>query len=184
MATLTLQLRAAEVLDHILPIRRVVEPAQVGLELAAQNLEGRALADTVGSHETQDVAGPGHGKTVKLEAVGGIAMGDLTLEVRWQVDNGDGAKGATLRADTTTDAKLFGNEGDARLGGHLYGVSLDCAVSRRIEGRTSDVPQSAQSISHVLCHAVGGRGQNLRKACRTGPRGMTSCILDGISSPR
>ncbi len=106
-------------LDNILPIRRVVESSQVRLELAAQNLEGRALADTVGSNQTQNVAGSGHGKAVELEAVGGIAVGDLALEVRGQVDNGDGAKGATLGADTTTDAQLFRDEGDARLGSHL-----------------------------------------------------------------
>lgn len=56
---------------------------------------------------------------MELEAVGGIAMGDLALEVGGQVDNGDGAEGAALGADTTTNAQLFGDEGDARLGRHL-----------------------------------------------------------------
>lgn len=56
---------------------------------------------------------------MELERVGGIAMGDLALEVGGQVDNGDGAEGAALGADTTTDAEGFGDEGDARLGGDL-----------------------------------------------------------------
>ena len=43
-------------------------------------------------------------------------MRDLALEVRGQVDDGDGAKGAALGADTTTNAERFRNEGDARLG--------------------------------------------------------------------
>ena len=122
-------------LDHILPIRRVVESSQIGLELAAQNLEGRALADTVGSNQTQNVAGSRHRKTVEFEAIGGIAVGNLALEVRGQVDNGDGAKGATLRADTTTDTQLFRDEGDARLGGHLERVLLDHASSRSMEAQ-------------------------------------------------
>lgn len=56
---------------------------------------------------------------MELEAVGGIAMGDLALEVGGQVDNGDGAEGAALGADTTTNAQRLGDKGDARLGGHL-----------------------------------------------------------------
>lgn len=49
---LTLQLGTPEVLDDILPVRRVIISTQVGLELAAKNLQGRALSDTVGSDET------------------------------------------------------------------------------------------------------------------------------------
>ena len=46
-------------------------------------------------------------------------MGDLALEVRRQVDDGNGAKGALLRADTTSYAKGLGDEGKAGVGGHL-----------------------------------------------------------------
>jgi len=121
---LTLQLGATEVLDNVLPVGRVVESAQVGLELAAQDLESRTLADTVGSDQTQDVAGARHGETVELEAVGGIAVGDLAVEVGGQVDDGDGAKGAALGADTATDTELLRDEGNARFRGHLGGGLL------------------------------------------------------------
>lgn len=49
---LTLQLGTTEVLQDLLPVRWVVIAAQVGLQLAAQNLQRRTLADTVGSDQT------------------------------------------------------------------------------------------------------------------------------------
>lgn len=93
--------------------------AQVGLELSAENLQGSTLADTVGSHETENLARAGHGQTVQLEAVRAIAVGHLALEVCWQVDDGDGVEGAFLGADTATNAQRFGDEGELGLGGNL-----------------------------------------------------------------
>ena len=116
---LTLQLGATEVLDDVLPIRRVVELPEVGLQLAAENLEGRALPDTVGTHQAEHVAGPRGGQTVELEAVGGVSVGDLGLEVGGQVDDGDGIKRALLGADTAADTQGLGDVGDARLGRDL-----------------------------------------------------------------
>jgi len=103
-AALTLELRTAEVLDHILPVRRVVESSQIGLELSAENFKSCTLADTVRSNKTENISGPWHGKTMELEAVGRITVGDLTLKVRGQVDDGDGTEGAPLGTDTATDA--------------------------------------------------------------------------------
>jgi hypothetical protein len=40
---------------------------------------------------------------MQLETIGGISMGDLSLEVGWQIDDVDGIKGAFLWANTTTD---------------------------------------------------------------------------------
>jgi hypothetical protein len=54
---------------------------------------------------------------VELEAVGAIAVGDLALQVRGQVDDGDGVEGALLGADTATNAERLGDEGQAGLGG-------------------------------------------------------------------
>ena len=41
---------------------------------------------------------------MQFETVGRVTMGDLALEVGGQVDDGDGAERAALRADTTTNA--------------------------------------------------------------------------------
>ena len=114
---LTLQLGATEILDHILPVRRIVELSQVGLQLAAENLESSTLSDTVGSHKTKDIAGTRSRETMELEAVGRVPVGDLGLEVGGQVDDGDGIKRALLGADTAADAQGLGDVGDARLGG-------------------------------------------------------------------
>ena len=49
---------------------------------------------------------------MKLEAVRGVSVGDLSLEIRWQVDNADGPKWAFFRADTTTYAEALRYEGN------------------------------------------------------------------------
>jgi hypothetical protein len=115
----TLQLRTTEVLQNLLPVRRIVVAAQVRLQLATQNLQGSTLADTVCSDETENLTRAGHGQTVQLEAVGGVTVGDLGLQVGGQVDDGDGTEGTLLGADTATDAKGFGDKGDLRFGGHF-----------------------------------------------------------------
>lgn len=111
----TLKLRTTEVLDDILPVRRVVVSAQVGLKLSTQNLEGGTLSDTVGSNKTQNLTRSRHGKSVQLETVGAISVGDLALEVGGQVDDGNGVEGALLGADTATDTERLGDEGQLRV---------------------------------------------------------------------
>jgi hypothetical protein len=107
------------VLDHILPVRRVVVATQVGLELSAENLQRGTFTNTVGSDKTENLARSGHRQTVELEAVGAITVGDLALEVGGQVDDGDGVEGALLGADTATNTQRLGDEGEARFGRDL-----------------------------------------------------------------
>ncbi len=102
-------------LDNVLPIWWVFKTAQVRLKLAGKNLERGRLSDTVGTNKSKNLARSWHRQAMKLEAVGRIAMGDLRLQVGWQVDNVDGAEWTLLRADTTSDAEGLGNESD--LGG-------------------------------------------------------------------
>jgi hypothetical protein len=117
--SLTLKLGTTEVLDDVLPVRRVIVAAQIRLQATTENLQGSTLSDTVGSNETKDLPRPGHRQTVQLEAVGTISVGDLALEVCGQVDDSDGVEGALLGADTATNAQRFGNEGETRIGLHL-----------------------------------------------------------------
>jgi hypothetical protein len=39
-------------------------------------------------------------------------MGDVGLEIGWQIDNVDGSKWAFLRTDTASNTKGLGDEGD------------------------------------------------------------------------
>lgn len=55
---------------------------------------------------------------MQLEAVGRVSVGDLGLEVRGQVDDVDGVKGAFLGADAAPDTQALRDEGD--LGGGVY----------------------------------------------------------------
>lgn len=54
---------------------------------------------------------PNHSQSVELEAVGRVSVCNLALEVRRQVDDGNGAKRAFLWADTTSNAEGLGDEG-------------------------------------------------------------------------
>lgn len=65
------------------------------------------------------MAVPFHSQSVKLEAVGGVTVCDLALEVRGQVDNGDSAERALLRADTTSDAEGLGDKGESGIRGYF-----------------------------------------------------------------
>ena len=126
---LTLKFGATEVPQDLLPVRRVLEAAKVGLQLSGQNLQCGTLSDTVGTNQTQDLARTGHGKTVQLEAVGGVTVGDLALEVCGQVDNLDGVEGALLGTDTASDTQTLTDEGN--LAG---GVDLDTQLAGLDDG--------------------------------------------------
>jgi hypothetical protein len=126
---LTLQFGATEVLQNLLPVRRVLIAAQVGLQLATENLQSGTLSDTVCANKTENLTRAGHGKSVKLEAVGRVAVGDLGLEVGGQVDNVNGTEWALLGADTTTNTQSLGDEGN--LGG---GVDFNAKLSRTDHG--------------------------------------------------
>lgn len=104
LGKVVLQLRTSEVLQDLLPIRWVVIFAQIGLQLARQNLQRRTLADTVRSHQAQNLTRSREGKSVQFEAIRTVAMGNLCFEVGGQVDDVDGVKWALLRADTASDA--------------------------------------------------------------------------------
>ena len=110
-----MQLRTTEVLQNFLPVRRVVVATQVGFELSTENFQSGTFANTVCSNKTKDLTWAGHGKSVKLETVGRVAVGDLGLQVGGQVDNVNGTEGTFLGADTATNTQALGNEGD--LGG-------------------------------------------------------------------
>lgn len=123
---LTLQFGTTEVLQNLFPVGRVVVTTQVGLKLATQNLQSSTFSDTVGSNKTEDLTGAGHGKTVKLETVGRVTVGDLGLEVGGQVDNVNGTEGTLLGTDTTTNTQALGDEGDLR-GRVDLNAKLSCA---------------------------------------------------------
>ena len=87
-----LQLGSSEMLQNLGPFGRIVVSSQVGLELSCQDLQCRRLSDTVGSYQTQDLTRSRSGKTMQLERVGGITMGDLRVQVGRQVENLDSVK--------------------------------------------------------------------------------------------
>ena len=116
----TLEFRTTEIFEDLFPVRRILVSAQIGLELAAENLQGRALANTVRADKSQHLAGPGHGQPMQLEAVGRVPVCDLGLEIGWKIDDVYGAKRALLDTDTTSNAQTLGNESNLGFRGDLY----------------------------------------------------------------
>jgi hypothetical protein len=57
---------------------------------------------------------------MKLEAIGGVSMGDMGFEVCWQIDNVDRSEGTLFGADTASDAKTFRNESYLRFWSDFY----------------------------------------------------------------
>ena len=100
----TLQFGATEISQDFFPIGRIVISTQVRFQFTTENLQGCTLADTVCSHQTQDLTRSWHGQSVQLEAVCRVTMGDLGLEIGRQIDDVDGTKWAFFGANTTTDA--------------------------------------------------------------------------------
>ena len=121
-----LQLRATEIFQNLLPVRGVVIATQIGLQLATEDLESRAFANTICSDKTQDLAGAGHRKPMELEAVGRVPVRHFDIEVGRQVDNMDGPERTLFRADTATDAETFRDEGNLGIGSDLN-TQLACA---------------------------------------------------------
>ena len=64
--------------------------AEVRLQLACEDLERGALANTVRPDEPEHLARARRRQTVELERVSGVPMGDFGVEVRGQVDDSDG----------------------------------------------------------------------------------------------
>ena len=110
-----MQFRSSEISENFLPVRGVVIPAQVGLQLSTENLQSSTLSDTVGTDETQHLARTGHRQTVELKTVGRVPMRHLCLEIGGQVDNVDGTEGAFFRADTATNTQLLRDKRDFRV---------------------------------------------------------------------
>lgn len=152
LCEVVLQLRTTEVLENLLPVRRVVVAAEVGLQLAAQNLQGSTLSGTVTTNETQDLTRSGHGQSVELEAVGRVTMSDLRLEVGGQVDDVDGIERTFLGADTATNTETLRDEGDFGLVGDL---------NTELAG-TDDRAGFLAFLTTFLC----GRLEDVAVACR------------------
>jgi hypothetical protein len=103
-AQLTLKFAAPEIFQDFLPVWWIIVSTQIGLQFATQDLERSTLADAVGTHEPQYLSRSWHREPVELEAVGGISMCDLSLQVGGQVDDMNCPERAFFRTDTTTDA--------------------------------------------------------------------------------
>jgi hypothetical protein len=173
LCEVVLQLGTTEVLEDLLPVRRVVEAAEVGLQLAAQNLQGSTLSGTVTTNETQNLTRSGHGQSVELEAVGRVTVGDLRLEVGGQVDDVDGIERTFLGADTATDTETLGDEGN-----------LGCVFDFNTElSGTDDGAGLLALLTTFLCgwlegDSVGGRFERLSVPWVCTTRGISKQISE------
>jgi hypothetical protein len=174
----TLEFRASEILQNLLPIRWVVETTQVGLQFSAEDLQCRALANSVCSDQAQDLTRTGHWQAMQLEAVGRVAMGDHGFEVCGKVYNGNGVEWTFLGADTATDAETLRDEGDlgfwsdfnaklasaddwarllALLSAFLYPSSVSCTPDLDLVGGWHGIPWACTAVMVWLILVEGSR---------------------------
>ena len=104
-------------LEDLLPIWRIIIATQVRFQLASQYLQRGALANPIGSNKTQDLPWTWGRQSVDLEAIRGVSLGDLCLQIRGQVDDVDRAEWTLFGADTTSNAQSLRYEGDPRFWG-------------------------------------------------------------------
>ena len=69
-----MELRAFEVRQHVAPVGRIVDAAEVGPHLAGEELERRRLADAVRADEAEHLARPRDRQLVQLERVVAVAV--------------------------------------------------------------------------------------------------------------
>lgn len=101
---LTLQLRTTEIFQNLFPVWWVFISPKIWFGLATQDFQSSTLSYTIGANQTKNLTRSWCGKTVKLEAVGRVAMGDLCFKIGRQIDDIDCAERAFLGANTTSDA--------------------------------------------------------------------------------
>lgn len=85
-----------------MPLGRVVISSKVRLEFPRHDFEGGRFTDTVGTDETEDLAGTRCGESVEFESVGGVSMGNVRFKVSGKVKNLNGVEGTpvTVSADS------------------------------------------------------------------------------------
>lgn len=94
--------------ENLLPVGRVLEVAEVGLDtLDSQDLESGGLSDTVGAHESEHSSKEGLGQSVEFEHIGSVTMDGLIGDALGQIDDFDGLEWALLHADGAPDAKTL-----------------------------------------------------------------------------
>lgn len=71
--------------------------AQIGLQLASENLQGSRFSNSIGPDKTQNLACSRGGQTVELEGILRVAMGGVLIQVARKIDDGDGLKRAFLK---------------------------------------------------------------------------------------
>lgn len=107
LCKVVLKLRAAEVDENVVPRGRLIKLAEIGLFLVGEDSQGSGLANTVCADKTENLAGTRGRQSVELERVCRVSVRDLRFEISREVDDGDGAKGALLDADTATNTQVF-----------------------------------------------------------------------------
>ena len=116
MVIRTLQLGTTKVFQDLFPVWRIVISTKVRLQLATQDFQRGALANTVCSYQSEHLPWSRHGQSMQLETVCRVSMGDLSLQVCRQVDDVNGAERALFGANAAPNAETLRDVGNFRLG--------------------------------------------------------------------
>ncbi len=86
--------------QYLVPSRRFLVPAEVGLEFACEDANGGRLPDPVRTEDTSDLALLWSGKPVQREGVLAVAVDGLVLELLREINDLNSIEGALLDADS------------------------------------------------------------------------------------
>lgn len=75
-----LKFTTSEELQNFLPLWWRLELAEIGFHVSREHPQGSGFSNTVGSDQSEDLAGPGGWKPMQLETVCSVSVGDLILE--------------------------------------------------------------------------------------------------------
>ena len=151
-----MQVGAAVVGHDVCPARRLLEPPEVGLEPAAERVEGGRLADAVAAEDAEHVAGARGRQPVQLERVEPVLVRDVRREVRRHVDDAQRPAGAALGAVEAGEARVLhdrdwegrrASDGDALLARRALGDPLQEVVRRHAYIHTKTPAHGVQPIA-------------------------------------
>ena len=97
-------------LQDLLPRRRSIKLAKVGLEFPSHDLKGGTLADSVRSYESENLCRPRRRQSMQLEAVRAVSVSRFACQIFRKVDDRNGLEWALLDTNTAAYAKIFGNK--------------------------------------------------------------------------
>jgi len=102
LGKVSLKFTSSEMLEHGLPVRRIVVETEVGFQFSRYNPQGSGFSDSVRADESENLTWTRGRQTVELEGVCCISVSDFFVQIGWEVDDVDCPERTLLRTDSAS----------------------------------------------------------------------------------